>query len=116
LRLGRRYFELSHRKRAPPSSAREVIYGIDRLYHLANRGENIGGWNVLTFKPGYAELEKTTPHHCVLEQGLLSAAFSAARCPSIISQAQCFREGADSCVYVVSSAFTDERWFGPPEK
>ena len=82
------------------------------MYHHANRGTGIGGWKVLRFDPGYAELEKTTPHHCVMEQGILSGALAAVKCPGIVSQKQCFRQGADSCLYVISSSFTDERWFG----
>jgi hypothetical protein len=116
LRMGRRRFELSHKTRVPQNSARDVVYGIDEMYHFSNRGRNIGGWQVLRFEPGHAELEKTTPHHCLMEQGLLSAAFSAAHCPAVIAQTQCFREGADSCIYTISSTLTDERWSGagPP--
>jgi hypothetical protein len=93
-------------------SAADVIYGIDGMYHHANRGSAIGGWKVLRFDPGYAELEKTTPHHCVMEQGILSGALAAVKCPGIVSQKQCFRQGADACLYVISSSFTDERWSG----
>ena len=114
LQMGRRLFALSHEERLVQvaRSAADVIYGIDGMYHHANRGSGIGGWKVLRFDPGYAELEKTTPHHCVMEQGILSGALAAVKCPGIVSQKQCFRQGADSCLYVVSSSFTDERWFG----
>jgi hypothetical protein len=119
LQMGRRLFAMSHEERLAQMarSAADVVYGIDGMYHHANRGAGIGGWKVLRFDPGYAELEKTTPHHCVMEQGLLSGALAAVKCPGIVSQKQCFRQGAESCVYVVSSSFTDERWFGgkPPE-
>jgi hypothetical protein len=50
----------------PLISARYVVYGIDDFYHFSNRGRNIGGWLVLRFEPGHAELFKTTPHHCLL--------------------------------------------------
>jgi hypothetical protein len=112
LRAGRRRFELAHRLRVPYTSARDVIYGIDEMYRHTNRGEQIGGWAVQKFEPGYAELEKTTPHHCAMEQGILSAALSSAQCPSVVSQKQCFREGADSCIYVISSSLSDARWSG----
>ncbi|HEX3772914.1 MAG TPA: hypothetical protein VHV51_00550 [Polyangiaceae bacterium] len=114
LRMGRTLFNLSHETRVGQVAdcARDIVYGIDDMYHFANRGRMIGGWHVLTFEPGNAVLEKTTPHHCVMEQGILSAALSAVGCPGIISQTKCFREGADSCHYVVSSSFTDERWNG----
>jgi hypothetical protein len=114
LQLGRKLFALSHEERLVQvaRSAADVIYGIDGMYHHANRGSSIGGWKVLRFDAGYAELEKTTPHHCVMEQGILSGALAAVKCPGIVSQKQCFRQGADFCLYVISSSFTDERWYG----
>ena len=112
LRIGRRRFELSHQKRVSYASARDVVYGIDEMYRHSNRGREIGGWAVLEFEPGHATLEKTTPHHCMMEQGILSAALSSAQCPSILTQSKCFRAGADSCVYVISSSLKDERWSG----
>jgi hypothetical protein len=114
MRMGRTLFELSHRERLIETarSARDVVYGIDGMYHHANRGIGIGGWRVIRFEPGRAELEKTTPHHCIMEQGILSGALAAVGCPSNVSQSQCFRQGADACVFVVSSALTDERWDG----
>jgi hypothetical protein len=114
LRMGRRLFELSHKARVleVAKSARDIVHGIDGMYHHANRGQGIGGWKVVRFEAGFAELEKTTPHHCVMEQGILSGALAAVGCPGIIAQKRCFREGADSCVYTVSSALTDSRWSG----
>lgn len=56
---------------------------------------------MLTFLPGSAELEKNTPHHCVMEQGILSAALAAVGCPGIVAQRQCFRQGADTCIYTI---------------
>ena len=114
LRMGRTLFDLSHKDRVlqVAKSARDIIYGIDGMYHHANRGGSIGGWKVLRFDPGYAELEKTTPHHCIMEQGILSAGLAAVGCPGLVSQRQCFRQGADSCIYTISSSFTDEHWFG----
>jgi hypothetical protein len=112
MRMGRTLFDLSHKERVleVASCARDIIYGIDGMYHHANRGRAIGGWKVLSFEPGAAELEKTTPHHCVMEQGILSAALAAVGCPGTVTQRECFREGADACIYVVSSSLIDERW------
>jgi hypothetical protein len=112
MQMGRTLFKMSHEQRVlrVANSARDVIHGINDMYHFANRGEHIGGWKVLLFEPGRAELEKTTPHHCVMEQGILSAALAAVGCPGLISQRECFRRGADACVYTITSAFTDERW------
>jgi len=114
LRMGRTLFNLSHEARVGKvaNSARDIVYGIDDMYHHSNRGRMIGGWEVLKFEPGHALLEKTTPHHCVMEQGILSAALSSVGCPGIVSQTKCFREGADCCHYVVSSSFIDEHWNG----
>lgn len=115
LRMGRTLFDLSHKERViqVAHSARDILYGLDDMYHHANRGRGIGGWKVLRFEAGFAELEKTTPHHCVMEQGLLSAALAAVNCPGLISQRDCFRLGADACIYTITSSLTDERWFGP---
>lgn len=114
LRMGRTLFKLSHEERVVKvaHSAKDIVYGIDGMYRHANRGRQIGGWKVLAFRPGYAELEKTTPHHCVMEQGILAAALSAVKCPGSVSQRDCLRRGAESCIYVISSAFTDGRWTG----
>jgi hypothetical protein len=114
LRMGRALFNLSHEERVgkAATSARDIVYGINDMYRHSNRGRNIGGWEVLGFEPGNATLEKTTPHHCVMEQGILSAALSSVGCPCIVSQTKCFREGAEACHYVISSSFTDERWSG----
>jgi hypothetical protein len=112
--MGRTLFDLSHKERVleVARSARDIVHGIDGMYHHANRGGGIGGWKVVRFDAGYAELEKTTPHHCIMEQGILSAALAAVGCPGLISQRECFRQGADACLYTISSSFTDEHWFG----
>jgi len=114
LRMGRTLFKMTHQERmkATSRSARHVLYGLDGMYRHANKGDRIGGWRVLRFEPGQAEVEKTTPHHCVMEQGLISAALIAAGCPGIVTQRECVRDGADACIFVVTSAFTNERWSG----
>jgi hypothetical protein len=117
IRMGRALFKMSHEERLKQTakSARDVIYGIDTMYHFANRGDRIGGWSVLSFEPGHAELEKTTPHHCVMEQGILSAALTTVGCTATVSQRACVRDGAEACVYTITSALTDERWSGDAE-
>lgn len=114
VRMGRTLFKMSHEARVVEvaKSARDIIYGLDDMYHHANRGRGIGGWKVLTFEPGRAEVEKTTPHHCVMEQGILSAAIAAVGCPGTVVQRECFRKGADACIYTITSAFDDARWTG----
>lgn len=112
--VGWKLFELSHAERLKKvaSSARDVLYGFDTLYRNANRGTDIGGWKVLSFGPGRAELEKTTPHHCVMEEGIMQEALRTLGVKSEVTQRQCFRKGADSCVFVITSPVTDDRWSG----
>jgi hypothetical protein len=114
LKMGRTLFRLSHEANVKRNakSARDIIYGIDAMYHHANRGTGIGGWHVLSFEPGRAELEKTTPHHCVMEEGILSQGLSTVGVPALVSQSECLREGARICHYVVTSAIADKRWTG----
>jgi hypothetical protein len=114
VQMGRNLFRLSHEQRVKQvaRSAADIIYGMDDMYHHANRGERIGGWEVLSFLAGRAQLDKTTPHHCAMEEGILSQALLAMGVPALVVQGDCFRKGADSCIYVVSSSITDERWMG----
>jgi hypothetical protein len=117
MRMGRVLFSMSHEERVlrVARSARDIIHGLDAMYHHANRGNGIGGWRVLRFEPGYAEVEKTTPHHCIMEQGILTAALAAVHCPVTVAQSVCFRQGAESCVFTITSSITDERWNGPAQ-
>ena len=114
VRLGRRVFSESHQERVLKTarSARDILYGIDGMYRFAHRGTEIGGWKVLLFQPGRAELEKTTPHHCAMEEGILLEALFAIGVPARIEQTKCFRAGAPSCLYVVTSVVEDARWSG----
>jgi predicted hydrocarbon binding protein len=45
-----------------------------------------------------------------VDQGLLTEALLALGCACNVTQIRCFREGANSCVYEVTSAFVDKRW------
>jgi len=112
--VGWSLFKLSHEAdiRANAKSARDICYGIDGMYHRANRGEAIGGWKVLEFKPGHAELEKTTPHHCVMEEGILEEALRTVGVTAKIQQPVCFRKGAPACRFLITSPMTDVRWTG----
>ncbi len=114
LKMGRQLYRDSHQKRVGPSAscAGDIVYGIDGLYHHANRGEKIGGWQVIKFRPGVAVLEKTTPHHCALEEGILHEALHVVGADSMIVQSQCMRRKADSCVFELRSAIRDQRWVG----
>lgn len=114
MQLGRKLFELSHKQRVLLSAkcARDILYGMNGIYHHANRGRGIGGWQVLTFDGGVASIEKNTPHHCVMEQGILTEALLSVGCACNVTQTRCFLDGAESCVYEVTTAFADKRWSG----
>lgn len=113
-KVGRVLFTLTHGPRIAEagSSARDMIYRLDEMYHFANRGEQIGGWQVLSFDAGRAELEKTTPHHCAMEEGLLTQALAAVGAPAVISQSECFREGAAACRFVILPSAAGPKWAG----
>ena len=116
LRMGRTLFDFSHKERVLKVArcAKDIVYGIDGMYHHANRGKAIGGWKVLLFEPGHAELRKddATP----LRDGARDPGRGAGRrrCPGVITQRQCFRQGAEVCVFEVSSSLVDERWSSDP--
>jgi hypothetical protein len=112
--MGMAIFKHSHAEgvKKTVTSAHQLLHGLDGLYRNANRGQGIGGWRVLSFGAGKAELEKTTPHHCSIEEGLLAQAFATVGCPSLVTQRECVRHGADACTFVVESMVTDHRWTG----
>jgi hypothetical protein len=114
VKMGRQLFLDSHAQRvaAEVTSAGDVIFGIDRWYHHANRGEGLGGWKVLRFGPGVAFLEKTTPHLCALEEGILLEALHLTNTDALIVQPQCFHLGAEACVFELHSTVRDARWLG----
>jgi len=114
VQMGRNLFRLSHEERitAKAKSAADIVFGIDDMYRHANRGERIGGWSVVHFKPGFATLHKTTPHHCAMEEGILMEALSVIGVPAVVTQSECFRQSAPHCVYELSSIVTDDRWMG----
>ncbi|MES1189377.1 MAG: hypothetical protein ABUL60_36510 [Myxococcales bacterium] len=116
--LGRKLFQMSHKERVVQvaKSARDILYGVDGMYHHANRGRGIGGWKVLKFEPGLCEIEKNTAHHCVMEEGILTEALLTIGCACNVTQIQCFQDGADTCIYRVTSAFVDKHWSGEPSK
>ncbi len=114
MQLGRKLFEASHKERVlqVAKSAKDILYGMDAIYHHANRGRGIGGWHVLRFGAGAAEIEKNTPHHCLVEQGVLTEALISVGAACNVSQQRCFLDGADTCIYEVTCAFADKRWSG----
>lgn len=110
--MGRKLFVASHEAhvKTVARSARDILTGFDEIYRRANRGTDIGGWKVVEFSPGRARLEKTTPHHCMLEEGIVTAALACVGVPATVSQESCFLQGADCCVFVVTSVVTGARW------
>ena len=114
LSMGRTLFKMSHERRTKQeaTSAADIIFGMDGMYHFANRGIDVGGWKVVGFQPGRAVLVKNTPHHCAMEQGIIDEALRLVGAPSRISQVECFRKGAEVCRFTVHSMITDDRWLG----
>jgi hypothetical protein len=112
MQLGRKLFELSHRQRVMSYSrtAKDVLYELDKMYHQTNRGRGIGGWQVTRFEPGLAEVENNTAHHCAMLQGMMTEALLVVGTACNVIQTRCFLEGADTCIYQVTSAFVDARW------
>ncbi len=93
-------------------SAKELLNGFDALYKRANRGNDIGGWKVLSFEPGKAVLENTIPHHCFIQIGIVQEAIKVLQVPTVVKQTQCVREGADSCHFLITTTSKDHRWMG----
>jgi len=114
VKMGREIFMASHAARVGPGAtcAGDVVFGIDGMYHHANRGEGIGGWEVVSFRPGAAILDKTTPHHCALEEGILHQALHAVAADAMIVQSTCLRQGDDCCRFELRSAVRDQHWMG----
>lgn len=114
MRMGRNLFEMSHQERVVKEahSASDIVYGFNSMYRHANRGTGIGGWSVKAFAPGTATLQKTTPHHCKMEQGILAASLKAVGCTTNITQSRCLRQGDECCVFEITSLVVDERWMG----
>ena len=112
--VGWELFKLSHAEafRQNVTSARQLVHGFDGIYRNVNRGPAIGGWTVLSFEPGLAVMEKTTPHHCVMEEGIIEEAMRTLGIRVEVSQRQCFLKGADACQFVLRSPVTDQRWTG----
>lgn len=112
--MGWSIFKVSHAEavKQVAKSARDIIYGIDGMYHRANRGTGIGGWKVLSFGAGRAELEKTTPHPCAVEEGILEEALRTVGARATVKQSACVREGAEACTFVIEAKATDASWGG----
>jgi len=118
VQMGRQLFRDSHQKRLTPAlhSAGDVVFGIDGMYHHANRGENLGGWTVLRFAPGMAVLRKTTPHHCALEEGILHEALHTVGADALIVQNQCVQKGDANCEFELRSSIRDQKWMGDHQR
>ncbi len=110
IRMGRTLYPRTHLGRAQPKSVRQLVFGLNESYLAGNRGSQIGGWKVLRFEPGQALLEKTTVHHCAMEQGVIMGALSAIGCEAEVEQVQCFRLGAESCIFSITSGCSQELW------
>jgi hypothetical protein len=114
LQMGRKLFQSSHAEgfKKVAHSAGDLVFSMNAMYRNANRGTGIGGWDVVLFQPGRAELAKTTPHHCVMEEGILTEALLTLQIPALVEQKECVRKAAPYCRYQLVSPVTGELWMG----
>ncbi|HEX4383165.1 MAG TPA: hypothetical protein VH083_09460 [Myxococcales bacterium] len=114
LQLGRQIFATSHaaafKQRA--HNAADALYGINTMYRRANRGSAIGGWEMVSFRPGQAEMLKTTPPDCLMVEGIVSEALRTLEIPTMIEQRECVHKKAPHCRFVFSSSVTGDLWMG----
>lgn len=91
-------------------SAEAAMRVLDWQYRTRNRGTSIGGWAVESFTATRAELIKTTPHHCQMEEGILEEVLRTLGVKASVTQSQCFRKGADCCHFVLEPRGSTDRW------
>ncbi len=117
IKIGRTLFKLTHeaRVREFATTGYHIVSGFDAMYRHANRGDQIGGWKLLRFESGSAELEKTTPHHCAMEEGIFAQALSAVGVSAVVTQPQCFRKGAPACRFEITPVGGTEHWGKAPK-
>jgi hypothetical protein len=110
--VGRHVFQLSHEATMKQfvHTAAELLKSVQSMYLRTNRGRDIGGWRILSFEHAKAELEKSTPHHCAMEEGILVQALTALGIPSHVYQSTCMRKGDDVCTFVVTSSASPALW------
>ena len=114
LQLGRQIFTTSHAGNFKKVShnAADALYGINTMYRRANRGGAIGGWEMIAFRPGYAEMIKTTPPDCLMVEGILSEALRTLEIPTTLEQRECRHRGAAHCRFIFTSPVTGDLWMG----
>ncbi|MDP1920827.1 MAG: hypothetical protein Q8L14_31580 [Myxococcales bacterium] len=112
--MGRSIFMLSHGRHFPARAASigDLVFSADAIYRRANRGTAIGGWRVLEFAQSLAVIEKTTPHLCQFDEGIMQAGGRALGVAVTISQRRCLLEGDDTCEFVVEGAPGEPLWMG----
>lgn len=112
VRIGEEIFARSHAAtfRSSAATVADVAYGIDGMYRAANRGKGLGGWRVIEFTEGRALIEKTTPHPCQIEEGILGAACATLSVPVAISQTQCVRHDHDACWFALRALGPTSHW------
>ena len=114
-KLGRTIIRMSHAKLANDGvmCPRDFLNNVDRMYRVANRGTDIGGWALVSFSATRVELRKTTVHHCHMEEGIVMQVMEALRAPCRIEQTRCFRRGDDHCLFVLTPALASQPFEGP---
>ncbi len=112
--MGRSLFRSTHQKAflSTADCAGDFFFSLDKLYNPANRGQRIGGWKMLEFRPGMAVAENGTPHHCELEEGIVLEAMAGLKLPVTVLQTACVQRGADACIFKTTFVVQDKRWTG----
>ena len=91
-------------------TAQEALQLCDAQYKTSNRGTSIGGWKVVSFTHARAELEKTTPHHCAMEEGILEEIMRTLGVVCTVSQSECIRAGGDICRFLIEPKVAGPSW------
>lgn len=112
--MGHSIFMLSHERHSSTRAASigDLAFSADAIYRRANRGNAIGGWRVLEFAQSLAVIEKTTPHPCQFDEGIMQAGCRSLGVAVTISQRRCLLKGDDTCEFVVVGAPDEPRWMG----
>ena len=63
IKVGRALFKMTHEEQVVRTvkNVRQLFDSFDAIYRTANRGDQIGGWEVVSFSSARAELDKATP-------------------------------------------------------
>ncbi len=81
-------------------SPEDMLDGLPQVYTAANKGSNIGQWNLVEKNEKHYIYKNTTLHNCYMEEGVLYGGIEAygGKFPKII-QKTCIKNGDSSCLF-----------------